>query len=333
MRRFLAYIVLALFIAGCGSSNNSSSGNNGSNSGGSPTNPFALGGVNHLHSIVIMPSRPNTLLLGSHYQLYRSTDGGVHWQPLLSQMMISMVLDPQRPNRLYGATLQSGMVRSTDGGMHWQVVKGGLRKGHVLGVVYDPFTRAVLAYGSGIVRSTDGGNTWVTTRPGTHILTMAVGAAGTVYATTIAGLLVSHDGGAHWTQDATFGQQPVLTVAASGPTAYVTTPFNLYQSTDDGHTWQERKKAPTAIEFLGIAPTKPNQIVAEAAASGFSASDDGGKTWRRANIGLTHTNFASSTIRFAPSNPNVAYTGAWGLYVYTSHNGGRTWTETATLTH
>jgi photosystem II stability/assembly factor-like uncharacterized protein len=272
-------------------------------------------------------------LLGSHYRLYRSTDGGVHWQPLLGQMMISMVLDPRHPSRLYGATLQSGLVRSADGGLHWRKVKGGLTKGHVIGVVYDPFTRAVLAYGGGIARSTDGGITWATTRPGTHILTMAVGATGTVYATTISGLLISRDGGVHWAQDATFGRQPVLTVAAAGPTAYVTTPFNLYQSSDNGHTWQKRKRAPTAIEFLGIAPGKPKQVVAEAAATGFSVSDDGGKTWQPASGGLKNRNFASSTIRFAPSNPNVAYTGAWGLYVYATHDGGRTWTQTATLTH
>jgi photosystem II stability/assembly factor-like uncharacterized protein len=334
MRKLILFLALSALITGCGSSSSSNSGSgSGSNSGSSSTNPFALGGENHLHSIIVLPSQPNALYLGSHYRLYRSSDGGVHWKPLFGQMMISMVLDPSHPSTIYGATLQSGMVRSTDAGVHWQVVTGGLSKGHVIGVVYDPFTRAVIAYGSGIVRSTDGGNTWVTTKPRVHILTMAVGANGTAYATTISGLLVSHDGGVHWKSDPTFGLEPVLTVAAAGSVAYVTTPLGLYQSTDNGRTWKERTKAPQAIEYVGIAPTKPNEVVAEAQGTGLSVSMDGGKTWHAANSGIHDHNFASSTIRVAPSNPNVVYTGAWGLHFYASHDGGRHWVQTATLTH
>jgi photosystem II stability/assembly factor-like uncharacterized protein len=125
--------------------------------------------------------------------------------------------------------------------------------------------------------------------------------------------------------------QPVIQVAAAGAAAYAVTPIALIKTADGGRSWRQLGSAPTGIEFVGVSPSDPNEILAEVAGSGFRASYDGGITWRNANRGIHDRDFNASTVRIAPSSPNVVYTGAWGLHFYASHDGGRHWTQTATL--
>jgi hypothetical protein len=104
------------------------------------------------------------------------------------------------------------------------------------------------------------------------------------------------------------------------------------KSTNFGRNWSLLDKAPQGIEFVGVAPSDPNEVLAEIGGKGFMASRDGGVTWQNANAGIHDRNFNASTVRIAPSNPQVAYTGAWGLHFYATHDGGRHWTEVASLT-
>ena len=73
------------------------------------------------------------------------------------------------------------------------------------------------------------------------------------------------------------------------------------------------------------------EVFAEVAQKGFVASHDGGITWHPANNGIHDRNFSASTIRVAPSAPNVVYTGSWGVHFYASRDAGRHWTQTAAL--
>ena len=95
-------------------------------------------------------------------------------------------------------------------------------------------------------------------------------------------------------------------------------------------SWTTLSKAPVGIEFMTVAPSDPRQVLAEVSQKGFFESSDGGATWRT-STGIHDHKFNGSTVQVASSSPNIAYTGAWGLHVYTTHDGGRTWTETATL--
>src|SRR5579872_4050164 len=90
--RLRAAPLLALALAGCGSISTASA----QPSAGTNT------ALNHVHSIAIMPGNPSNLFLGAHFRLYHSVDGGVHWKPLFSQMMLSMVYDPLHPSTFWG---------------------------------------------------------------------------------------------------------------------------------------------------------------------------------------------------------------------------------------
>ncbi len=323
MRYYLMYIVIAaVALAGCG-------GN--SAAGASPTGTPATLAVNHAHSIVIMANNPNRVLMGAHYHLYESNDGGKSWRPLSSQMVLSMVPDTIHPSTLYAVSLQNGLEKSTNGGTKWTRIGTSIPKGRITGITLDPKGRILLAYGVGIYRSVDGGAQWTNVLAKQSIYNIAVGADGTAYAASSNGLFVSTTGGVHWSAVKSIGNQPVVQTVASGTVAYAVAAVALMKSSNDGRTWQPLAKAPAGIEFLGVSPTDPNEVFGEIGAQGFVASHNGGATWTNANSGITDRNFNASVVRVAPTSPNIVYTAAWGLHFYASHDGGRHWTRTATL--
>lgn len=311
----------ALVLAGCGGSSASSS--SGSNT---PTTRAE----NHLHSIAIVPGHPDEAYFGGHYYLYRTTDGGKQWTRLSKQMMLSLALEPQHTTTLFAVSLQRGLVQSHDAGKHWSTVTSSIPKGNVTGVIVVPSAGTVFAYGAGIYRSADGGAHWTHARAGDSVSSMAGGVGRTVFAATGNGLLVSGDGGESWKAQKTIGAQPVVQVASSGAAVYAVTAVGLMKSTDNGATWTTLSKAPVGIEFMAVAPSDPRQIVAEVSQKGFYTSADGGATWQ-AGSGIHDRKFNGSTVQVAAENPKIAYTGAWGLNVYATHDGGRHWTKTATL--
>jgi photosystem II stability/assembly factor-like uncharacterized protein len=321
--RFSLILILAAFVlAGCGGSSSASS---------APTSTPAALAVNHAHSIVVMPDNPNDVLMGAHYRLYKSTDGGKSWHPLVKQMVLSMVLDPARPTTIYAVSLQKGLEKSTDGGAHWTPMGVGISKGHLTGVAFLPASHVLLAYGVGIYRSTNGGSQWSKVLAKQSIYSIAAGAAGTAYAASSNGLFVSHDAGLHWKSVSSIGNQPVVQAAASGTVAYAIAAIALMKSTNNGQTWKALTKAPAGIEFLGVSPTNPNEVFGEIGAQGFVVSRDGGVTWHKADQGIRDRNFNASVVRVSPSSPNVVYTAAWGLHFYASKDGGQHWTRTSTL--
>jgi photosystem II stability/assembly factor-like uncharacterized protein len=176
----------------------------------------------------------------------------------------------------------------------------------------------------------DGGKHWTRSYASTSVYNVAPAAGSTVYASTGNGLLISRDNGRHWTAQKTIGAQPVVQVAASGPTAYAITAIGLMKSTNDGATWTTLSSAPVGIEFMTVAPSDPRRVLAEVSQKGFFERSEGGATWRSAS-GIHDHKFNGSTVQVASDAPTVAYTGAWGLHVYTTHDGGKHWTQTATL--
>jgi photosystem II stability/assembly factor-like uncharacterized protein len=316
-------LVSAIAVAGCGG---------GSSASSAPTSTPAALAVNHAHSILVMPNNANDVLMGAHYHLYKSTNGGKTWQPLVKQMVLSMALDPTHPSTIYAVSLQKGLEKSVDGGAHWNSLNVGISKGHLTGVSFVPTSHTVLAYGVGIYRSTTGGAHWSNVLAKQSIYTIAVGSDGTTYAASSNGLYVSHDAGHHWKAAAQIGNQPVVQVAAAGRVAYAIAAVALMKSTDNGRTWKALSAAPS-IEFLGVSPTNPNEVFGEIGAQGFVMSRDGGLHWQKANAGITDRNFNASVVRVSPSMPNVVYTAAWGLHFYASQDGGQHWTRTSTLIH
>jgi len=212
------------------------------NGGGSWTPIFDDVGTQTIGSVVIDPSSPDTLWVGTGEQgqscwsyfgmgLFRSTDGGESFEPVNGSgsetldlsFITGIAVHPSRPGNIVvggetwcddGLYLYGGLYRSTDGGASWQRQISGA----VTDVIADPSTPDTLfsAVGrwsndvNGVYRSTDAGATWTRLEGGLPVgaqvgrtrLAMAPSDSRTIYA------LMNHGSG-----------------------------VELYRSTDGGDTW------------------------------------------------------------------------------------------------
>ena len=189
-------------------------------------------------AVAVAPSRPETVYVGatggSTAGVYRSTDGGAHWErvALEGHGVTSIAIDPHNPDLVMAAAGDSGVMRTTDGGRNWKSVLPDAQAGGVW-LVFDPDdaknvyagTRSIAQGGRGggggrgappvttpatdsqIYRSSDEGATWSKTSPdglpggnfGTIALAVSPGTKGQrVYDYVAQGMFRSDDGGAHW---------------------------------------------------------------------------------------------------------------------------------------
>lgn len=160
--------------------------------------------------MVLHPDDPERIFVHVIYErVYESRDGAQSWDPRwegmdLSTEVISLTLDPCRPERLFaGAT--ATLFRSEDGATTWQPIAPALNGQTVFAVLTDCDNPDLLWAGAtnGLYRSTDGGARWsaVTGLEGTTVTAIARDPrqprylwAGTKYR----GLYQSTDGGATW---------------------------------------------------------------------------------------------------------------------------------------
>jgi photosystem II stability/assembly factor-like uncharacterized protein len=133
-------------------------------------------------------------------QVYRSTDSGGHWTPVLAGNWAESVA--VAPDGTVVAGAGAGVVVSTDGGSTWSEPSGpGLSE-----VALDPANAstiyAVSSDGAEAAVSTDGGSTWAPLDAGhpSFVSDVEVGSDGTVYIAGDNGLSWSVDGGESWKQ-------------------------------------------------------------------------------------------------------------------------------------
>jgi photosystem II stability/assembly factor-like uncharacterized protein len=99
-------------------------------------------------TLAIDPLNPGTVYVGTSGGVYKSTDGGAHWQVMNTGLVEVgiLALDPQNPTTIYGVTrgtdeskgYKSSVYKSTDGGAHWEPVNAGLDSDtHVLTLAID----------------------------------------------------------------------------------------------------------------------------------------------------------------------------------------------------
>ncbi len=200
------------------------------------SDPVRLTGIG---AVAVAPSRPDTVYAGASSGpaagLYRSTDGGGHWDHVALQGhgVASIVIDPHNPDIVMAAAADTGVMRTADGGKTWTSVLPDDKVGGVW-LVFDPddprnvyagtrpkanggfggggrgaTTATTPATDSQIFRSADEGVTWIRTSPdglpggnfGTIAIAVAPGTHGQrVYDYVTQGMFRSDDGGAHWTR-------------------------------------------------------------------------------------------------------------------------------------
>jgi len=238
------------------------------------------------HSLLVSPTDPERLVLGTHAGLYESTDGGHTWQkgPLGGNDAMNLVRTPSR--RVWAAG-HNVLFVSDDGGRTWSEARpDGLPGLDLHGFAADPKDGDVLyaaVAGEGLYRSRDGGRTFslVSEDVGPRVFGLAVTTSGRVLAADpTTGVLASDDGGRTWTLVL---RGPTLGVAVSParPRSVLATGSGIFLSTDGGSRWRRVLDVDGGAGPIAWAPSDPRVAYAIGGDQPtLFVTRDGGRAWQ-----------------------------------------------------
>lgn len=290
-------------------------------------------------SILMQRGANGMLLFGSSTGLImKSTNGGLSWGPSRkgseSEGILSLRAHPGNPDKVFAGT-EAGIFLSSDFGGGWLGIGKDLPK-LATHIALGPLTSqaTLYAYGSGIglKASTDNGETWrdadvklggstievMTTDPtGAHFL---AGSGNVV-------LMYNPSPPSGWVGAGIGITGGMITSLAPDPelagTFYATTPGGVFQTTDNGRTWQSTARA------LQISPTlfavHPAIRTREFAATdqGLFVSTDRGHTWTEPRPRGSRWHVHALT--FSSTNAGTILASTENSSVIVTHDGGFVW--------
>ncbi len=293
-----------------------------------------------VRAILVHPTRPDVIYVGTQDGPYRSTDGGDHWQrlefPDRNTVIWAITQHPTRPNVLYAGSAPIALYRSVDGGDTWQRLPGAVSPAHceragfdsrVLRITVDP-NRPDDIYAalevSGVIRSTDGGETW------SDMSAPLIKLAEQPH-------LQSDIGGRHCGVCEGMLDSHATAISAAAPdTVFLGIRMGLFRSDDRGATWYDteigRFSPLTYCHDVIVSPHDARVLYTCLSPAAFSEdgslyrSDDLARTWRRIDHGIK----AQSTlmaVSLHPSDPKKIYCVTRGGQVFGTENSGNSWQE------
>ena len=208
--------------------------------------------------------------------------------------LTSIAIDPRQPLTMY-ATSSSGAFRSTDGGVHWQPFARSLPSTPLLLVQHPWFpTRMLASTDRGIFNSTDRGAIWKESRPHGKTPTVSSFTfrptnAGVIFATASpAMVLLTHDGGLSWeTSRYGFGTDSLAFISLDPGDAQVcyawTTTGGCYRSLNGALEWSRFAPPWESNDrvLFGIDPNTSSCFVALVNERTIYLTNDGGTRWTR----------------------------------------------------
>ena len=252
--------------------------------GGGSTASAGLPNTPDYHSLLVNPTNPRKLVLGTHIGLYVSSDGGRHWR--FNALSGDDAMNLARPG---GDTIwlagHQVFKKSSDGGATWSDVRpAGLPSLDIHGFAVDPRNPKTLyaaVAGQGLYRSRDGGRSFslVSDQVGGNVMALAVLLDGRILAGDMQqGLLESSDGGASWKQRLRV-QVMGLAVNPSDPERLLATGAGIALSNDAGRTWRSVLDLADGVGPVAWSKSDPQLAYAVGLNRTFYRSADGGKTW------------------------------------------------------
>lgn len=236
------------------------------------------------HALLVSPTDPRRLLLGTHVGLYESWDGGRTWRtgPLAGNDAMNLV----RTGGVVWAAGHEVLFASADGGRTWDDVRpSGLPRLDLHGFAADPRADATLYAAvahEGLYRSRDAGRTFVlvTREVGRNVFGLSVLPTGRILAADPErGVLVSDDGGRMWRVTL---RPPIIGLAVNParPETILATGPGVFRSLDGGRRWRRVLVTDQIAGPVAWAPSDPDVAYVVSFARTLYRTGDGGHSWR-----------------------------------------------------
>ena len=107
----------------------------------------------YVHDLAVDPRTPTTLYAAKFAGVFKSTDGGANWSPIIGGLtnlkVFALAIDPKTPTTIYAGTNGGGVFKSTNGGGTWTPLNSGLINLSVGRLLIDPLNPSTLYAGTG----------------------------------------------------------------------------------------------------------------------------------------------------------------------------------------
>jgi photosystem II stability/assembly factor-like uncharacterized protein len=238
--------------------------------------------------IVQHPLRTNMFFASTALGLIRSVDGGVTWNRLSTHLSRSVAFDFGRPDRIFLATDDAGILRSDDLGLHFEQVNSGFTNMRLNSLATDKnalFVTVLTAEKSTVFRFDPILDTWETipedqltdelpaapksflANANFHVYKIVSLGGRTLLAATSSGLMRSEDNGHIWAAAAgRLGNSTVRAIAKYPgiPGVVLAWQFGtIFVSKDSGRTWNamaNEADSPDAVADLAVLSDEPNRV-------------------------------------------------------------------------
>lgn len=237
------------------------------------------------HSLLVSPTDSRRLVLGTHFGLFESSDGGATWRRTEFGRRDAMNLARTGGSVVWAAG-HNVLAKSSDNGKTWQDVSPpGLPYLDVHGFAVDsrnPNTLYAAIAGNGLYRSSNGGASFelVTKDVGGSVFALAVTRDGRILAgDTQRGLLSSRDRGKTWS---TLFESPVLGLAINPkqPQRILAAGQITQLSTDGGRHWKLVQALNEGTGPVAWSKSAPRTAYLVGFDRTLFRSSDGGENWQ-----------------------------------------------------
>ena len=264
-----------------------------------PTRPYqgqdvALVGVAVSEDVLFVATKDNGV--------YRSEDGGAHWEPASSgvgdpRSAVDLAAGPQ--GVLLLSTYFGGLYHSTNYGATWHSVgkeitspyypDSHVNPSRAEHLAFSPDGTAYASSGTRVFRSDDGGGTWVRVSSAvvgpsvSDVLGLAVAPDGTLLAGTYDGPIRSEDRGETWTEIASLPENS-RTFAFHDATWAAASKNEVHLSEDGGKTWISTGAGLEAVSVTALAFDEAGQMFVGTYRRGLWRYDLGKQRWLQVGV-------------------------------------------------
>lgn len=269
----------------------------------------------HIHSVFKMPDE--TILLGAHTGLFKSTDNGKTFaRSKITSTDKSINPDGEFMNFaydaknkiLYAGTHDSGLLKSTDYGATWSKADNGIDGQDIHGLAINPLdTNLIYAYSvnKGLFGTKDGAKNWYKIDDGPKNPNVKGYAymptltsmdrnmrkdtsnpnIGYLWAGTGGGLFSEFACFCGWTADQAISQSITVYAIATDPsdkrTMLIAEKDGIYRTTDEAQTFTKTASGPGDVGAIWFDITNPKVVIVATNAGVIYQSDDSGLTWKK----------------------------------------------------